>query len=384
LKKIAFTLIGGKAWLGGLNYQINLFTALSAYQHNRVAVNLFVGTDIDTDILNKFEKITSLTIIKSDAFNRDNINKRLLNAILTGLDTLALHVFSEHMIDVVFENANFYGWRFPLPVIAWMPDFQHRHMPEMFSRYAYWKRELGYWLQLSSNRFILLSSQDAKLDCQKFYPRLTPSIRVINFAVPSWIDCETLPDVEKIYSLPKDYYYLPNQFWKHKNQACAVEALKILVDGGKDFFLVSSGKKQGSIGDNYFNEVVDLVNRYGLERNIKFLGEIPYDHVRALMLGCKSMINSSKFEGWSTTVEEAKANGVPMILSDIKVHLEQAEDRACFFNPNIPKSLALVLDSFNKEQTNHKRDTYTIKNEAEDRFKFFSNEFAHLVGDVFK
>lgn len=42
------------------------------------------------------------------------------------------------------------------------------------------------------------------------------------------------------------------------------------------------------------------------------------------MMTTNALLNPSRFEGWSTTVEEAKAAGTPMILSDIPVHREQA------------------------------------------------------------
>jgi len=59
-----------------------------------------------------------------------------------------------------------------------------------------------------------------------------------------------------------------------------------------------------------------------------------------------AVINPSLFEGWSTTVEEAKSMGVPMLLSDIGVHREQAEGRASFFDPHAPETLADLLVAF--------------------------------------
>jgi len=36
-------------------------------------------------------------------------------------------VFRQHRIDLVFEAAQFFGWCFWIPVVAWFPDFQHNH-----------------------------------------------------------------------------------------------------------------------------------------------------------------------------------------------------------------------------------------------------------------
>ena len=68
-----------------------------------------------------------------------------------------------------------------------------------------------------------------------------------------------------------------------------------------------------------------------MKANFRYLGMIPLDHVYALLRASVALINPSRFEGWSTTVEEAKSFGVPMILSDIDVHREQTGGAARYF-----------------------------------------------------
>ena len=89
-----------------------------------------------------------------------------------------------------------------------------------------------------------------------------------------------------------------------------------------------------------------LIQEAGLERSFVLLGLIPHDHVLALMRASAALINPSKFEGWSTTVEEAKATGTPMILSSLAVHREQAEDKALYFDKDSPEQLARILETF--------------------------------------
>jgi len=82
------------------------------------------------------------------------------------------------------------------------------------------------------------------------------------------------------------------------------------------------------------------VQARGLETNFRYLGIIPLEHVYALLRTSVALINPSRFEGWSTTVEEAKSFGVPLILSDIDVHREQAGSTACYFGLDDPATLA--------------------------------------------
>jgi glycosyltransferase involved in cell wall biosynthesis len=56
-----------------------------------------------------------------------------------------------------------------------------------------------------------------------------------------------------------------------------------------------------------------------------------------------ALINPSLFEGWSSTVEEAKSLGKMILLSDIPVHREQNPQRSLFFGCNDPRELADAL-----------------------------------------
>jgi len=61
------------------------------------------------------------------------------------------------------------------------------------------------------------------------------------------------------------------------------------------------------------------------------------------MRASAAVLNPSLFEGWSTTVEAAKAVGVPLLLSDLRVHREQAPENALFFDPGNVDEMAKVL-----------------------------------------
>jgi hypothetical protein len=56
-----------------------------------------------------------------------------------------------------------------------------------------------------------------------------------------------------------------------------------------------------------------------------------------------AVINPSLFEGWSSTVEECKGVGKPMILSDLGVHKEQYPE-AIYFERSSSEMLADVME----------------------------------------
>jgi glycosyltransferase involved in cell wall biosynthesis len=94
------------------------------------------------------------------------------------------------------------------------------------------------------------------------------------------------------------------------------------------------------VGNGYFHGLMREVEGRSLKANFRYLGLIPRDHVYALLRASMGLINPSRFEGWSTTVEEAKSFGVPMILSDLDVHHEQGGGAACYFGADNSEALA--------------------------------------------
>jgi glycosyltransferase involved in cell wall biosynthesis len=142
------------------------------------------------------------------------------------------------------------------------------------------------------------------------------------------------------YGLPPKYFYLPNQFWRHKNHQVVVDALTILKKRRFDVVVASSGAREDPRDPGYFDDLMKRIEGGGVGANFRYLGELPRDHVYALLRTSVALINPSRFEGWSTTVEEAKSFGVPMILSDIDVHREQTGGTARYFGVDDPGLLA--------------------------------------------
>lgn len=345
--RVAFTLIGGKNWTGGYNYLLNLVRALSEHASGRVQPVLFFGTDIDEQDAAPFEHIAGVVVVRNAAFDEARKARRLRQALLTGCDREAATAFAVQGINVVFEPAQFYGWRFPVPAVAWIPDFQHRYLRHLFDFKAYWKREAGFRAQILSGRHVMLSSDDARQDCERFYPRTRGRTHVVRFAVPTAnaIDAVAARAVANIYGLPESFFFLPNQFWKHKNHECVIQALLMLKSKGIEKVVAVSGKQVDPRDPQHFPRLQRLIQENDLGQNFHLLGLIPHGHIPALLRSCVALINPSTFEGWSTTVEEAKAMGTPMILSSLRVHWEQSED-AFFFDPYSPDQLAQIMESY--------------------------------------
>lgn len=381
--KIAFSLPYFKNWIGGYNYILNLISVLSNGCTKNIEPVLFLGKDILEEDVASFLKIDNLRIVRDKHFNLKNKNLRIFTTLVKGKDTKALKIFRNYEINLVFESAQFYGTKFPIPIIAWLPDFQHRHMPEKFNTFSYWKREFGFRKQTSSGRMIMVSSEDSKKDCENFYPTSKGFVYAIPFAVNNIMNNFSEKFFEKIrikYSLPNSYFFLPNQFWVHKNHLCIFEALYIIKKRGIEINIIATGNEYDPRDNKYFLRLQKKLDEFKIQNYFISLGIIPFSDFQILLNKCTALINPSYFEGWSTTVEEAKATNTPMILSSIAVHKEQAGKNAFYFNPESPIELANLLIELSQksrenltEQLNFKQLNYnnTINN--------FVSSFTNLV-----
>lgn len=377
--RVAFTLIGGKNWIGGYNYLLNLVRALSVYRPDAITPVLFFGEDVNQEDATVFEKIAGVEIVRHKAFDERCKIQSLIRSVLFGRDKVVQSIFKRERVDVVFECAQFNGWRLELAAIAWIPDFQHRALPHLFSRLAYMKREMGLRLQVLSGRIVMLSSEDSRKDCEHFYPSSVGRTEVVSFAVPAPPRGKEL-DVRQVvdkYGLPDKFFFMPNQFWRHKNHMLVVEALSLLKERGRDdVVVVTTGRTSDPRLPQYFSNLQTLIAERGLESQFRILGLVPYGDLAPLMQASEALVNPSLFEGWSTTVEEAKAAGVPMLLSDLDVHREQAQGLAQFFDRYSASSLAeALIGDFSKPATSDEN----IASAAQIRMKNFADAFVQLV-----
>lgn len=334
---------GGKDWQGGKNYYRALFGALDADPGRRIRVIAVTGKKID---LAEFDFPASVTFVQSSALDRrslawfvDRICKRLVGRTLWLRCTLA-----RACVDLVShgdprESGN-------LPTIAWIPDFQHVHLPHFFEPIELAVRDAEFTLLLERSDRVIVSSHSARADLAAFSPAHVGKARVLQFcSVRPTLDGTEADDVTALYGLADCFFYLPNQFWAHKNHRLVLESLARLRERWPHAQVVCSGALSDYRNPDHIEALRARISELGLQDGFKLLGLIPYRHIALLMLRSSAVINPSHFEGWSTTVEEAKALGVPLLLSDLPVHREQCpEGEALFFSPDDPHDLERCME----------------------------------------
>lgn len=345
--RIGFTLVGGQAWAGGLNYLYTLLDVITHELADCFSPVLLLAPEEEEIARRKFDAMAGLELVVDPRASNAGGGRRAAFALLAGSDTAFARLATEQRLDLVFETARFFGGRFPIPVLSWIPDFQHRHLPHLFSGFAWWKREAGFRAQCSGSRTVLLSSRTAEADCRRFYPSIGNRTCVASFTATVDIPdiAERAPSVGSGYGLPDRFIFLPNQFWVHKNHRTVIECLRLLKAQGAIERIppvILTGNTRDPRSPSHFDDCMREVEMHGLGKWFRHLGMIPYADVLALNAASQALLNPSLFEGWSTPIEEAKALGTPLILSDIPTHREQA-GQARFFRPDDPQALASIL-----------------------------------------
>ena len=382
ITRVGFTLIGGKNWTGGYNYLLNLLQVLATEQALALVPVLFVGTDISDTELAPFAAIAGCELIRDPAFDDSARSASLVRSLVLGRDAAVHAALERERVDVAFESALFLGWRLKCAAIAWIPDLQHRFLAQHFTRAAWWRREIGFRAQIASGRTVMCSSEDTRQACERIYPGTRGRVHAVRFALRA---PESLPDemaraVAVRHGLPERFFFMPNQFWEHKNHNLVVQALKLLRERGQAPTVVACGAQRDPRNPGHVSALLSEVRAAGLEEYFLAPGLLPYADLMPLMQASTALLNPSLFEGWSTTVEEARAAGVPMLLSDLPVHREQAGELATYFDRNSAASLADAMTAF-KPLTPAQRMARRAqaRGEAAVRVAGFAADFVQLV-----
>ena len=194
---------------------------------------------------------------------------------------------------------------------------------------------------------LVLSSADAQRDLSAFAPAAAAKSRILHFvASPAAGEAPKGKDfLAQTYDIRQPYFFLPNQFWRHKNHRLVVDALGLLAKRGRAPLVVSTGHPRDYRSPDHFDALMAHAEAVGAAPYFRVLGLVPYDHLSTLLNHAIAAINPSLFEGWSTTVEEAKSMGKTVILSDIPVHREQAPPGGVFVAPDDPAAMAEALQA---------------------------------------
>ncbi|HVE17324.1 MAG TPA: glycosyltransferase, partial [Chthoniobacterales bacterium] len=222
-------------------------------------------------------------------------------------------------------------------LIGWIPDFQHRHLPEYFHAEELVQRDRYFGYLVGNCDGMIFSSDDVRNDFRTFYPAYPGLVARAHFPSSFAYDEKVLEGDPRFvldkFHLPQAFVLVANQFWKHKNHRLVVEAVAQCRRQCPDVHVVMVGVPSDS-RDPRNSHLSELFRRLSVEKlfeNLTVLGEVSLADLIALMRCAVEVVQPSKFEGWNTTVEDALALGKRVACSDLATHREQVP--GTFFFP---------------------------------------------------
>lgn len=356
---------GGAYWIGGAHYIKNIIQATYdfAIQNDiKLSINLLIRDDADLiffdDIKHKIENIYIENLVLKP-FNILNRTKWFLKRKFSSIFNPRLDEFIiSKNFDFVYPSMprkDFKFYRFA----EWIPDFQYHHYPNGSNLEEINGRINEFKFICDNAPLVYLSSFHAEKDCHKLFPKSIGKTEVMQFTAfqePKKLK-NSFDDIIRKYSIKQPFFIVSNLLAPTKNHEVILDALKILKELNFNITVVSTGDLHDYRNPTFKNEILNKINEFDLRENFILTGLIPRDEQKMLMLNSIAIIQPSKFEGWNTSVEEAKSIGKLIVLSDIEVHLEQNPEKSIFFKDNNAKDLAEKLLIAFKANTSTK-DTY--------------------------
>ncbi len=317
---LGLEVISGQGWTGGEIYIRNLIATLATLpESDRPDIRLLGIADPDAQLV---QELREQPFVDADPQLRAvpgrfaRLARRVARRTLGGLQKLDPLLAG---IDVTYPT-------FGPPIrgatpVYWTPDFQHKHLPHMFSAAEIAARDTAVAALAGRPVTLVLSSAAACADFQKFYPGAVAVPVVWSFVSqpPRGDASDPRPEL----GLPERYLYLPNQQWAHKNHITAFKAMERLISEGYDLTLVCTGLAEDRRDPEHPARLSRFLVEKGLTGRVRMLGLVPRAKQIAIFRHATLVIQPSLFEGWSTVVEDTKALGRPILASDLPVHREQ-------------------------------------------------------------
>jgi glycosyltransferase involved in cell wall biosynthesis len=387
--KVAFLLNFSLEYKGGINYLKNLFYATNKFCKDKVEIVLFVPSDISSEYIEMFSPYA--TIVKTKVLKRKSFSWFLskIGSRLFDYDIITYKMLLKHNIIVVSHSYFVFPSK-KIKTLNWIPDFQHIHYPELWTKKQLDEITKSNEKLIEKSDAIVLSSYAAFDDFKINDFNRQEKVSVLNFVSQPNNDGQfsikedEIKEIKQIYNIHGEFFYMPNQFWSHKNHRVVFEAVKLLKDKGLLPLVVTSGLMSDfRNGNDHVEKLLKYTADNDLKENILFLGLIPYNHVIKLILMADCIINPSYFEGWSSSVEEAKTVGKRILLSNIPVHIQQAPKFGVYFNPDNAQELADKMEEIIQNSANFViEDVMELKTSLDNRTKEFAYTYLEILNSL--
>lgn len=336
------------SWMGGLQYFMNVNNIC---KNSKYKLNIFCNKKNYNQLKKYF---INAKFIFTNIFDLNRTNQRIfskLKILLFGKDNYLENFLTKKNIHY-FMYSGYLGRNSKIINIPIIWDFQEITNPTNFSLKERILRNFNHFMCLTnSSKVIIGSKHDQDIFSRGRYKNKKKSFL---FSMPDPLFDFKIISKRKILDKYKiknqKYYILPNQYWKHKNHILVLKALDFLKSPWKKkIFVVSTGAFNDWRYQDHFKYIKSYILEKNLKKNYQILGLIDRNDLFNLIYHSVGVVQPSKSEGESGSVEMAKSFNKIILLSRIDVHKEQRSKRSYFYDIDDYKKLSNYLIHFYQE-----------------------------------
>lgn len=228
-----------------------------------------------------------------------------------------------------------------LPTVYNPHDLQHLHYPQFFTSEELAWRETIYPAGCRYAHTVVVGTQWIKDDVVRRYHIDPDKVQVIPWASPTQFYKEPaaghMAVMTQKYQLERPFALYPAVSWPHKNHLRLLEALAHLRDTrGLVVRLVCTG----SHFDSFWPRIASRLRELNLESQVKFLGFLPEEDLRALYRLAQFLVMPTLYEADSCPIHEAWSEGLPVASSNATALPDQVHDAGLLFDPKDVPAIA--------------------------------------------
>jgi glycosyltransferase involved in cell wall biosynthesis len=209
-------------------------------------------------------------------------------------------------------------------------DLTFLHYPETMSFRDRTLYRILIPLSAKRSTAVFTDSEYIKRDFENSYRSIKTPVIAVPLGKPDWS-----PPGGYSCRQRQEFLFFAGNLEPRKNLVNAIKALEVLYAEGVSIELhiasPSSWKNR---------EIIEYLDKSPIKNNIKLLGFLSRDELKAKYLMCKALLYPSYYEGFGLPVLEALAMDCLVITSKNTVMQENAGDAAIYFDPFDPGDIA--------------------------------------------
>jgi glycosyltransferase involved in cell wall biosynthesis len=250
-------------------------------------------------------------------------------------------------LDAILPSHGVLPGSIPCPWVGYLYDFQHRHLPHLFSDRERRKRDEAFARMVEVAPAVVVNSHDTAAEARHLYPHAAARIHALPFNAsprPEWLDDSADRPGP---ALADPYFLVSNQFWVHKDHATAFRAFALVAGRHPDVRLVCTGQTSDFRRPDYFGTLVRLLDTLGIRNRVTIAGLLPKTEQIDLLKGAVAVIQPTLCEGGpgGGAVYDAVSLGIRAIVSDIPINRELSDETTvAFFSTGDPEALAEAME----------------------------------------